>query len=166
MAETWRRVVCNPAKDAAFVLVVRQALHGARDAADLEREVRRAYPRAVVHRTELAGSVVETWYAYRDGHWAGDRTGVIDVDEVGPTQVRMAEHRAEAPADEPTAVGRPGDPPRSYLELRLDEARDRLAAAPPRSVLWFDALSAVRQLELLLAGDERLEAVPARAGSG
>ncbi len=42
------------------------------------------------------------------------------------------------------------DPARAYLEWRLDEARDRLAAAPPGTVVWLEAEGAVRHLELIL----------------
>jgi hypothetical protein len=38
---------------------------------ELQSRLRRAYPRAIVRRRELAGEPAQIWYVYRDGHWIG-----------------------------------------------------------------------------------------------
>jgi hypothetical protein len=60
----------NPADDLAFAGEVERSMEeGAVDAVELERRLRRSYPRAVVRPRGLSNEPFEVWYVYRDGHW-------------------------------------------------------------------------------------------------
>lgn len=63
-------LVLNPRSDATFTRrAARVVRDGVTRAEDLQAELRRTYPGAVVHRRILDGEQVETWYVYRDGRW-------------------------------------------------------------------------------------------------
>lgn len=60
----------NPADDVTFVGEVERAMgNGVVDAVDLERRLRRSYPKAVVRPRGLSNESFVVWYVYRDGHW-------------------------------------------------------------------------------------------------
>jgi hypothetical protein len=67
-------LIVNPRSDEAFVALVRQLQGGAATAADLEGELRKAYPRARVRERDLAGEPRATWYVYREGRWIASET--------------------------------------------------------------------------------------------
>ena len=60
----------NPQADAEFVAVAERMGNEAADTTDFARRLRDRYPRAIVRPRGLAGEV-ESFYVYRDGHWAG-----------------------------------------------------------------------------------------------
>ena len=61
----------NPKTDAEFVACAERVGDEASDTAEFERRLREHYPHAVVRRRDLAGES-ESFYVYRDGHWAGE----------------------------------------------------------------------------------------------
>ena len=64
----------NPIGDAEFVADVERAMEqGLVEAADLERELRRTYPNAIVRPRGLSNEPFVVWYVYRDGHWVASR---------------------------------------------------------------------------------------------
>jgi hypothetical protein len=67
-------LVVNPRSDEAFVALVVKVQKGVLTAADLEREIRNAYPRASVRERDLAGESQATWYVYREGRWITSET--------------------------------------------------------------------------------------------
>jgi len=69
-------IVVNPRDDTPFVaLAERLVADGARSTDDLQRQLRREYPLAVVRARELDGEAFTIWYVYRDGHWVSGSTG-------------------------------------------------------------------------------------------
>ena len=86
------QVITFPHDDVAFRTHVEaaQAVAGRWDGELVEREIRLAYPAAVVRRAhplaELSATK-ETWYAYRDGEITPDRVGEWWVDERLPQTV-------------------------------------------------------------------------------
>lgn len=72
-------VICNPSDDAEFVAAVGRITSSVDEPDRLQERLRTAYPRAVVHRSVLAGDPHGTWYVYRDGQWAGDGSGLVDA---------------------------------------------------------------------------------------
>jgi hypothetical protein len=69
-------IVVNPRDDTPFVaLAERLVADGARTPGDLQRELRREYPDAVVRARELDGEAFTIWYVYRDGHWVSGSAG-------------------------------------------------------------------------------------------
>jgi hypothetical protein len=100
-------LVLNPPGDERFR---RLALGAMKDdaitPAQLETELRRAYPRAAVRPRELAGEQAEIWYVYRDGHWVrSDSSGSRvpdaareDHEDEGPTVVDGSGERRAGPA--------------------------------------------------------------------
>ncbi len=74
-----RRITCNPADDDEFVGTVERLAATERDALSFEAGLRGGYPSASLDVSVLAGEQVERWYVYRDGHWAGDGTGLIEI---------------------------------------------------------------------------------------
>jgi hypothetical protein len=66
----------NPADDNEFVRDVEQVMEeGVAEAAELERVLRRSYPRAVVRPRDLSNEPYVVWYVYRDGHWVASVDG-------------------------------------------------------------------------------------------
>ena len=60
----------NPVDDPKFVSEIERSLdEGVSKAADLERRLRRCFPRAVVRPRDLSNERFVVWYVYRDGHW-------------------------------------------------------------------------------------------------
>ena len=59
----------NPRHDVEFVMLVDRIAAGAMRPEDLERQLRRHYPNAVVRSRGLAAEPVDVWYVYRDGSW-------------------------------------------------------------------------------------------------
>lgn len=65
-------LIVNPPDDEAFVDLVEQLVaNEAKTIADLQTELRRQYPQAVVHLREISAERVVVWYVYRDGRWIG-----------------------------------------------------------------------------------------------
>ncbi len=76
MTETQRpTLVANPAGDVAFRDQAETALQEGQSVAELQRILRRDYPRAVVRARELDGERQVVWYVYRDGHWVARDDG-------------------------------------------------------------------------------------------
>ena len=65
-------LVLNPGADEPFAAFARQLLREGLTIVAFERELRRAYPLAIVHRRGLSGEAIDTWYVYRDGMWTGE----------------------------------------------------------------------------------------------
>ncbi len=62
----------NPADDQAFPRSVNDAMvEPSIGAAELQRRLRREFPRAVVRPRDLASERLAVWYVYRDGRWVG-----------------------------------------------------------------------------------------------
>jgi hypothetical protein len=60
----------NPTDDSEFAAEVERAMgEGIVEAADLQKRLRAAYPRALVRPRGLANEPFVVWYVYRDGHW-------------------------------------------------------------------------------------------------
>ncbi len=62
-------LVLNPDADEAFATLAQELVRKGMTIVAFERELRRAYPRAAVHRRGLSGETIDTWYVYRDGRW-------------------------------------------------------------------------------------------------
>jgi len=63
-------LIVNPRSDLAFAeLAERLAADGAQTPADLQRELRRHYPGAVVRERSLSAEPIVTWYVYRESTW-------------------------------------------------------------------------------------------------
>jgi hypothetical protein len=63
-------LVINPPADALFVLACETAMDPPlQDPDELQRTLRRRYPRTVVRPRSLAGESIEVWYVYREGRW-------------------------------------------------------------------------------------------------
>jgi hypothetical protein len=63
-------LVVNPRDDTPFVaLAERLVADGVRSTDELQHQLRREYPEAVVRARELDGEAFTIWYVYRDGHW-------------------------------------------------------------------------------------------------
>ena len=63
-------LILNPRHDTRFVSVAEAIVSdGVRTPSELEEQLRRQYPRVVVHPRELTGESFTIWYVYRDGHW-------------------------------------------------------------------------------------------------
>ena len=63
-------IVVNPRDDTPFVaLAERLVAEGARSPGELQQQLRREYPEAVVRARELDGEAFTIWYVYRDGRW-------------------------------------------------------------------------------------------------
>jgi hypothetical protein len=63
-------IVVNPRDDAPFVALAERLVgDGARSTGELQQQLRREYPDAVVRARELDGEAFTIWYVYRDGHW-------------------------------------------------------------------------------------------------
>ena len=67
-------LIVNPRSDEGFVALVQELQNRVLTAADLERELRKAYPRASVRERDLAGESRATWYVYREGKWVTSET--------------------------------------------------------------------------------------------
>jgi hypothetical protein len=60
----------NPSDDDAFAAAVDRLLAGGlRDAGEVQRRLRSAYPGALVRPRDLAHEPFVVWYVYRDGRW-------------------------------------------------------------------------------------------------
>ena len=60
----------NPDDDEGFAADVERLLaSGLRDATELERRLRAAYPEVLVRPRDLAHEPYVLWYVYRDGRW-------------------------------------------------------------------------------------------------
>jgi hypothetical protein len=70
-------LIVNPADDPDFVAAVRNLMSGQPGWKTFEARLRTRYPEATVRASELSGQAGERWYVYRDGHWAGDGSGVL-----------------------------------------------------------------------------------------
>jgi len=63
-------IVVNPRDDAPFVALAEKLVgDGVRSTGELQQQLRREYPEAVVRARELDGEAFTIWYVYRDGHW-------------------------------------------------------------------------------------------------
>ncbi len=63
-------LVINPLTDASFVDETKRLMReGELSPDDLQRELRKTYPRAVVRIRGLSAELDETWYVYREGSW-------------------------------------------------------------------------------------------------
>ena len=62
-------LVTIPTLDREFAAFAHDAADDARSTEELERALRRRYPRAAVHSRTLWGELQMTWYAFRDGSW-------------------------------------------------------------------------------------------------
>ena len=63
-------LVVNPRSDATFDDLAHQlAADGANTPAELERALRKQYPRAMVRARNLSSEPILTWYVYREGVW-------------------------------------------------------------------------------------------------
>ena len=63
-------LVLNPADDDEFRASAERMIEdGIGAPADLQEQLRRRWPAALVRPRELAGEHGEIWYVYRDGHW-------------------------------------------------------------------------------------------------
>lgn len=63
-------LVVNPRSDATFdALVNRLVAEGVQAPADLQRELRERYPKAIVRERTLSAEPLTTWYVYREGSW-------------------------------------------------------------------------------------------------
>jgi hypothetical protein len=83
-------LVTNPAEDDVFAAFARLLVdHGTSSIEELQRRLRVAYPKAVVHPRELVDEPFLIWYVYRDGHWVLPGTGssVADLDPAGAPDV-------------------------------------------------------------------------------
>lgn len=69
MTEIRPLLVTNPADDRDFQDAAEAALFDGQSVAELQRTLRRAYPRAVVRARDLTGERPVVWYVYREGHW-------------------------------------------------------------------------------------------------
>jgi len=75
-------LVVNPADDEVFGIVAEVLVdRGASSTAELQRQLRRRYDRAVVHARELSSEPFVIWYVYRDGLWVNSRR---DLDRRSP----------------------------------------------------------------------------------
>ena len=60
----------NPAGDSDFSRLAHKLVaHGAASPAELQRQLRSSYPRAVARARDLTGDRIAKWYVYREGHW-------------------------------------------------------------------------------------------------
>jgi hypothetical protein len=59
----------NPRHDEDFVVLVDRLAAEADGPAELEQQLREAYPDVVVRSRGLAAEPVDVWYVYRDGSW-------------------------------------------------------------------------------------------------
>ena len=67
-------LIGNPTHDDAFIALAERLIgEGLTTPEELETELRRSYPRAVVRQRELAAELTPMWYAYRDGRWVDSR---------------------------------------------------------------------------------------------
>ncbi len=63
-------LVLNPRQDTDFVAVAEATVsEGVTSPSELQEQLRRTYPNAVVRARELNGEAFTIWYVYRDGHW-------------------------------------------------------------------------------------------------
>ena len=66
----WRIRFLNPRSDAEFVRTVEALVAcGISGPQELQHELRRAYPSALVRERGLSGELLPAWYVYRDGQW-------------------------------------------------------------------------------------------------
>jgi hypothetical protein len=63
-------LIVNPIGDRAFAEEVRRQAVNVHDPRQLQAQLRRMYPDAVVRPRELSGERFVVWYVYRDGHWS------------------------------------------------------------------------------------------------
>jgi hypothetical protein len=69
-------LVVNPRDDTPFVtLAERLVADGVRSPDELQQQLRREYPEAVVRARDLDGEAFTIWYVYRDGHWVTGSPG-------------------------------------------------------------------------------------------
>ena len=69
-------IVVNPRDDTPFVALAEKLVaDGARSTGELQEQLRREYPEAVVRARELDGEAITIWYVYRDGHWVSGSEG-------------------------------------------------------------------------------------------
>jgi hypothetical protein len=78
----------NPATDLEFEdLALGLAIDIRATPESLQAELRRTFPRVVVHRRELSGEAVQVWYVYREGHWVSVVTAELDpASEIKPSR--------------------------------------------------------------------------------
>ena len=73
MGDQWYGPVLmvNPASDRTFREFAEQVVERLDGAvpADLQRQLRARYPKAVARARDLHGEAVAVWYVYREGHW-------------------------------------------------------------------------------------------------
>ena len=67
IASTRPRLICIPSSDTGFGALAHLRLAEVDDPPALEDLLRLVYPKARVHRRELAAEPDDTWYVYRDG---------------------------------------------------------------------------------------------------
>jgi hypothetical protein len=69
-------LVVNPRDDTPFVAMAeRLVAEGVRSPNELQEQLRREYPDAVVRARELDSEAFTIWYVYRDGHWVSGVRG-------------------------------------------------------------------------------------------
>jgi hypothetical protein len=63
----------NPSHDVEFANHVdRLMATGISEPVELEQQLQRDYPGAVVRPRDLANERIAVWYVYRDGHWSAE----------------------------------------------------------------------------------------------
>lgn len=65
-------LVINPASDQAFEDFAKASLEPGISIAAYQDTLRTRYPRARLHRRDLAAEQQVVWYVYRDGHWVAN----------------------------------------------------------------------------------------------
>lgn len=75
-------LVINPPGDQAFEDFATANLDAGTSIAAFQDALRTRYPRARVHRRELAAERQVVWYVYRDGHWIANRRPEGGTDDV------------------------------------------------------------------------------------
>ena len=75
-------LVINPADDQAFEDFAMANLEPGISIASFQDALRTRYPRANVHRRELAAEQQVVWYVYRDGHWVASSRPEGGFDDV------------------------------------------------------------------------------------
>jgi hypothetical protein len=131
-------VICLPSSDVAFGAAIEAVLERMESLApdDLQDQVRRVYPQAIIRRRHLSGERLESWYAYRDGacrpradeRWF-EEPG-IPWARVDPATEQMLETNAEFVA----LFGNPGDVMvgrnvRDFIAPGTDAISDRVRRA-------------------------------------
>ena len=83
-------LVVNPATDEVFAeFAVLLLEDGADSVQDLERRLRKVYPKAIVHERQLSGELALIWYIYREGRWISSNPPSVEwAVENGDAQTR------------------------------------------------------------------------------